>query len=173
MGGRWLIKNRTSDYSAIFVKFILKFYSFPLKKRRKIKLWMMILSKTSWLLLLHLQLVSFKIQTKVKTKLFIISLCTVQMYKIDRGGQRIKKGCHEIGAWAEIGQNGIRGGGGVQNSLKLWDIIYVRSLREKFLFAGFLLKIKDNTISFWNFMTWISNVMTYYCDLNLNSCLAS
>ena len=35
MGGRWLIKNRTSDYSAIFVIFILKFYSFPIKKKEK------------------------------------------------------------------------------------------------------------------------------------------
>ena len=49
------------------------------------------------------------------------------MYKIDEG-VRAKKGCHKIGAWAEIGQNRIRGGGGVRKTPKMWDIIYARSL---------------------------------------------
>ena len=54
------------------------------------------------------------------------------MYKIDGlGGQRVKKGCHKIGAWAEIGQNRIRGGGGVRKTQKMWDIIYARSLSNK------------------------------------------
>ena len=44
------------------------------------------------------------------------------------GGQRFKIGCHKIGALHDLGQNRIRGGGGVQKSLKKWDIIYARSL---------------------------------------------
>ena len=62
------------------------------------------------------------------------------MYKIDGGGgggQRVKKGCHKIGAWAEIGQNRIRGEGGVRKTQKMWDIIYARSL------SAFKLSIKE------------------------------
>ena len=44
------------------------------------------------------------------------------------GGLRVKIGRHIIGAWAEMGQNGIRGGWGVKNRRKSSDIIYVRSL---------------------------------------------
>ena len=44
-------------------------------------------------------------------------------------GLRVKIGDHKIGACAQIGQNRNRiRGGGVQNPLKMSDIIYVRSL---------------------------------------------
>ena len=83
------------------------------------------------------------------------------MYKIDGGGgQRVKKGCHKIGAWAEIGQNGIRGGGGVQKFLKLWDIIYVCSLTSVF---GVIHKIYDKWILIWRFLLmglWLPK----FCD---------
>ena len=44
------------------------------------------------------------------------------------GGGGVKIGHHRIGAWAEIGQNGIRGGWGVKKTQKTSDIIYARSL---------------------------------------------
>ena len=46
------------------------------------------------------------------------------------GGLRVKIGHHKIGAYAEMGQNRIRGGWGVKKTQKTSDIIYVRSLNE-------------------------------------------
>ena len=50
-------------------------------------------------------------------------------HKKDKAGG-VKIGHHKKGAWAEIGQNRIRGGWGVKKTQKTSDIIYVRSLRE-------------------------------------------
>ena len=63
------------------------------------------------------------------------------------GGLRVKIGHHKIGAWAEIGQNRIRGGWGVKNGRKSSDIIYVRSL-SLILPLPFLLctKIRTNDL---------------------------
>ena len=44
------------------------------------------------------------------------------------GGLRVKIGHHKIGAYAEMGQNRIRGGWGVKKIQKTSDIIYVCSL---------------------------------------------
>ena len=108
----------TSDFSGIFAPFFCQFFFFPFFS-------------------ILFQCDSF-INISWKCRFIKIRMLLSYHYRNQvRGGLTVKIGRHIIGAWAEMGQNRNRGGGGVKNCWKLSDIIYARSLNCTDIFSYF------------------------------------
>ena len=91
-------------------------------------------------------------------------------HKKDKAGG-VKIGHHKKGAWAEIGQNRIRGGWGVKKTQKTSDIIYVRSLmweghkiwkiKYTSIWSYLVMHVKTKRNIYYNFLRLFQNIWTW------------